>query len=101
MGASFDRVLRTGIRILHKSRNFLCKQRDIETGLSIHILEAGEISQYNVDSIGLQEESDREFLRVALAAASRCDDVYLVTADKAFFDADMESLRERHRRQGG
>ncbi|MEM0314582.1 MAG: hypothetical protein QXL61_00600 [Archaeoglobaceae archaeon] len=65
-------------------------------GTNIHILERVWLEKYDVSGMGLKGE-DVEVLRVAFAAYHWEDSVFLVTADRHFFeDLDVAELVKRY-----
>ena len=56
------------------------------------------MERYEVDVP--EDETDRKFIRVALAAARREDVVYLVTNDSGLLGVDLGKLRERYQVAG-
>jgi predicted nucleic acid-binding protein len=84
-----------------KSRKLLCKIRTMKEGVKFHILEKTRVQHYNVDDVGLAEEEDKEVLKIALAAASRHEKVFLVTADRHFLEGiNRARLLDRYQDEG-
>jgi len=76
------------------------KLRKLE-GIKFHILEKTRVQHYNVDDVGLAEEEDKEILKIALAAASRHEKVFLVTADRHFLEGiNRARLLDRYQDEG-
>jgi hypothetical protein len=66
-------------RIVQKSRGFICKPRVSRP--VFHVLESTVVERYEVDIP--EDETDRKFIKVALAATRHEDVVYLVTLTTA------------------
>jgi predicted nucleic acid-binding protein len=52
------------------------------------------VERYEVDTP--EDETDRKFIKVALAVARHEDVVYLVAYDSGLLEVDLGKLRERH-----
>lgn len=59
-----------------------------------HVLESTVVKRYEVDIP--EDETDRKFIKAALAAARYEDVVCLVTYDGGLLRVDLGKLRERH-----
>jgi len=59
-----------------------------------HVLESTVVKRYEVDVP--EDETDRKFIKAALAAARHEDVVYLVTYDSGLLGVDLGKLRERY-----
>jgi predicted nucleic acid-binding protein len=79
-------------RIVQKSRGFICQPRGSRP--AFHVLESTVVESYVVDTP--EDETDRKFIKVALAAARHEDVVYLVTYDSGLLRVDLGKLRERY-----
>jgi hypothetical protein len=92
---SINRLLKLR-RIVQKSRSFICKPR--RSRPVFHVLESTVVERYEVDIP--EDETDRKFIRVALAVARHEDVVYLVTYDSWLLGVDLGKLRERYQEAG-
>ncbi len=79
-------------RIVQKSRGFKCKPR--RSRPVFHVLESSVVERYEVDIP--EDETDRRFIKAALAVAQHEDVVYLVTYDSGLLGVDLGKLRERY-----
>ncbi len=79
-------------RIVQTSRGFICEPRGLRP--VIHVLESTVVERYEVDIP--EDETDRKFIKAALAAARHEDVVYLVTYDSGLLGIDLGKLKERH-----
>ena len=77
LAGSINRLLELR-RIVQKLRGFICKPRGSHP--VFHVLESTVVERYEVDIP--EDETDRKFIRVALAAARHEDVVYLVTYER-------------------
>ncbi|MFZ8811006.1 MAG: hypothetical protein ACO2PN_23215 [Pyrobaculum sp.] len=77
---------------IQKSRGFICEPRGSRP--VFHVLESTVVESYVVDTP--EDETDRKFIKVALAAARHEDVVYLVTYDSGLLRVDLGKLRERY-----
>jgi hypothetical protein len=91
LAGSINRTLELR-RIVLKSRNFICMPRGSRP--VFHVLESTVVERYEVDI--LEDETDRKFIKAALAAARHEDVVYLVTYDSGLLGVDLGKLRERY-----
>ena len=90
LAGSINRLLEL-LRV-QKSRGFICEPRGSRP--VFHVLESTVVERYDV---GIPEdETDREFIKAALAAARHEDVVYLVTYDSGLLGVDLGKLRERY-----
>ena len=91
LAGSINRLLELR-RIVQKSRNFICEPRVLRP--VFHVLESTVVERYEVDIP--EDETDRKFIKAALAAARYEDVVYLVTYDSGLLGVDLGKLRERY-----
>jgi hypothetical protein len=91
LAGSISRLLKL-LRIVQKSRGFICKPRGLRP--VFHVLESTVVERYEVDIP--EDESDRKFIKAALTAARHEDVVYLVTYDSGLLGVDPGKLRERY-----
>jgi len=91
LAGSINRLLELR-RIVQKSRGFKYKPR--KSSPVFHVLESTVVERYEVDTP--EDETDRKFIKAALAAAQREDVVYLVTYDSGLLGVDLGKLRERY-----
>jgi len=91
LAGSINRLLELR-RIVQKSRGFICEPRGSRP--VFHVLESTVVERYEVDIP--EDETDRKFIKAALAAARREDVVYLVTYDSGLLGVDLGKLRERY-----
>ena len=93
--ASFIRLLPELIKIVSRSRGLLRKTKSFGKA-KFHVLETSRTQLYNVENLGLNEEDDKEILKLALASASQ-NDTFLVTTDSDFFeDLNQIELSKRY-----
>ncbi len=95
LAGSISRLLELR-RIVQKSRNFICEPRGLRP--VFHVLESTVVERYEVDIP--EDETDRKFIKAALAAARHEDVVYLVTYDSGLLGVDLGKLRERYQEAG-
>jgi len=91
LAGSINRLLELR-RIVQKSRGFKCKPR--RSRPVFHVPESTVVERYEVDIP--EDDTDRKFIKVALAAARHEDVVYLVTYDSGLLEVDLGKLRERY-----
>jgi hypothetical protein len=92
LAGSINRLLELR-RIVQKLRGFKCKPQQKSRPV-FHVLESTVVERYEVDIP--EDETDRKFIKAALAAARHEDVVYLVTYDSGLLGVDLGKLRERH-----
>ena len=80
-------------RIVQKLRGFKCKPQQKSRPV-FHVLESTVVERYEVDIP--EDETDRKFIKAALAAARYEDVVYLVTYDSGLLGVELGKLRERY-----
>ncbi len=95
LAGSISRLLELR-RIVQKSHSFICKPR--RSRPVFHVLESTVVERYEVDIPA--DETDRKFIKAALAAARHEDVVYLVTYDSGLLGVDLDNLRERYQEAG-
>jgi predicted nucleic acid-binding protein len=88
---SINRLLKLR-RIVQKLRSFICKPR--RSRPVFHVLESTVVERYEVDIP--EDDTDRKFIKAALAAARHEDVVYLVTYDSVLLEVDLGKLREKY-----
>jgi predicted nucleic acid-binding protein len=91
LAGSISRLLEL-LRIVQKSRGFICKPRGLRP--VFHVLESTVVERYEVDIP--EDETDRKFIKAALAATRHEDVVYLITYDSGLLEVDLGKLRERY-----
>jgi predicted nucleic acid-binding protein len=91
LAGSINRLLELR-RIVQKSRGFICKPRGLRP--VFHVLESTVVERYEVDIP--EDETDRKFIKAALAVARLEDVVYLITYDSGLLEVDLGKLRERY-----
>ena len=91
LAASINRLLKLR-RIVQISRGF--KRKPQRSRPVYHVLESTVVKRYEVDIP--EDETDRKYIKVALAAARHEDVVYLVTYDSGLLGVDLGKLRERY-----
>jgi predicted nucleic acid-binding protein len=91
LAASINRLLKLR-RIVQISRGF--KRKPQRSRPVYHVLESTVVERYEVDIP--EDETDRKYIKVALAAARHEDVVYLVTYDSGLLGVDLGKLRERY-----
>jgi hypothetical protein len=91
LAGSINRLLELR-RIVQKSRSFICEPRGSRP--VFHVLESTVVERYEVDIP--EDETDRKFIKAALAAARHEDVVYLVTYDSGLLGVDLGKLKERY-----
>ena len=79
-------------KIVQKSRGFKCKPRGSRP--VFYVLESTVVERYEVDIP--EDDTDRKFIKAALAAARHEDVVYLVTYDSGSLEVDLGKLKERY-----
>ncbi len=92
LAGSINRLLELR-RIVQKSRSFICKLQQKSRPV-FHVLESTAVERYEVDIP--EDETDRKFIKAALAAAQHEDVVYLVTYDSGLLGVDLGKLRKRY-----
>jgi predicted nucleic acid-binding protein len=104
LAGSINRLLELR-RIVQKSRSFKCKPRRSRPVFHVlestvvespvfHVLESTVVERYEVDIP--EDETDRKFIKAALAVAQHEDVVYLVTYDSGLLGVDLGKLRKRY-----
>ena len=91
LAGSISRLLEL-LRIVQKSRGFICKPRGLRP--VFHVLESTVVERYEVDIP--EDETDRKFIKATFAATRHEDVVYLVTYDSGLLGVDLGKLRERY-----